>query len=639
MLDSPAEEVAKKVIEEDLPTTPEEAALSARRAFGDALPERLLGEEAYRVYERLYGRPVRFVEEVEEGIGEEEDWGVVLEGVDGEEVDVEGKESVEEQEVELREEEGEAEEMDREMNKPRRTRGADARVAEDINRAREGKGEGRARYQPAEEEDDGEPHIRAHPLTTMNRFGTSPASLPLPQQGLVEAISLQLAGTSNTHLAQAAEKVFGGVGLPYSTSTPTLGRSMPSKPIGLDASQNRMSDIEADVFMAALVPGMYASVMSVLVETRKRLGSAWAEEMVAKAEKGELRILDAGGAGAGVFAVRELLRAEWERMHEERAAEKSDTALVEPDGKLGGASESPPLGTATVLTGSDTLRYRASKLLEDTTLIPRLPNYMQTEEAKKKGKFDIVIAPHTLYPLRENYIRRSHLGNLWGMLSQDGGVLLLIEKGIPRGFEIIAAARQFLLESHIASPDLDALEAETQRPGAAPVEKEKGMIVAPCTNHVGCPMYQPQGMVKGRRDICHFSQRYVRPPFLQRILHAKEKNWEDVEFSYLSVTRGRDLCDSASEAVIQDVAATARAFEGYGLAPLDSDDSHAEAELEVPHPLTLPAPSSHPSNAPATSSSTSAHHPARSNAGPSRAPSADKPTATRASRPGVTCGR
>ena len=87
-------------------------------------------------------------------------------------------------------------------------------------------------------------------------------------------------------------------------------------------------------------------------------------------------------------------------------------------------------------------------------------------------------------------------------------------------------------------------------------------------------MYQPQGMLKGRRDICHFSQRYVRPPFLQKILAAKDKNFEDVKFSYLSVIRGVDLLQSRAESPINTEettdsvgnpgeAATDRAFEGY----------------------------------------------------------------------------
>ncbi|EMC98144.1 hypothetical protein BAUCODRAFT_32143 [Baudoinia panamericana UAMH 10762] len=455
------------------------------------------------------------------------------------------------------------------------------------------------------EDGDGELTLRTHPLTLANRFGTMPTTLQLPKDAFVEPATLLLSGLPNPHLASVAHRIFGGVGLPYSTSTPAKGKTMQQKPIALDAAQERMSDIDADVYLGVLMPGMLASITSILVETRKRLGTAWAESLVAKAEAGELRILDAGGGGAGVLAVRELLRAEWERMHEE-ASEHVDSpmALAEADGKLGGASASPPLGQATVLTGSDTLRKRASQLLDNTSFIPRLPDYVhtQTESARQEGKFDIIVAPHTLWPLREDYMRKVHVQNLWSLLRNDGGVMLLLEKGIARGFELVAAARNMLLDTRISSPEsreqsLDIAdprepEIEWDSPRTAEEQaesltrvKEKGMIIAPCTNHTGCPMYLPKGRVKGRKDICHFEQRYVRPSFLQKVLGARDKNWEDVKFSYVSVMRGRDLREADNEhaepEVVQGKGASDRAF--------DAHPDHLSANQEPPtHSLNLP---------------------------------------------------
>ncbi|KAK3697352.1 37S ribosomal protein S22 [Vermiconidia calcicola] len=562
--------------------SPEEAAREARKTFGDVLPKNHLSEEEYKVYKRLYGTPLKQQEQIE--LEQEEDGGVLVDdgagtGVlkEGESGDLEEVEFDETEEVRLRVEEGEEAEFVPGED--------DARLAGDINAAIAGEG--------AEEQDELVEEVekpqRIHPLTLANRFSTSPSTLQLPKHSLVEAIDAQISGMPNVHLSEAAHRVFGGIGLPYSTSTPNLAKTKQAKPIGIDASQSQMSDIEGDVFLAALVPGMYATIMSVLVETRKRLGTAWAEGLVEKAKKNELRILDAGGAGAGILAVREMLKAEWERMHEEERSPGSTMALAEANGKAGGASVSPPLGLATVLTGSDALRKRASRLLENTTFVPRLPDYLHTEEAKKKGKFDIIIAPHTLWPLREDYLRKSHVQNLWGMLSQDGGVMLVLEKGVARGFELIAGARQMLLDTRIASSsDTDSLEPlENSSPA---IEKDKAMIIAPCTNHSSCPMYKPQGMVKGRRDICHFNQRYVRPPFLQNILGAKDKNWEDVKFSYFSVMRGRDLREE--KGLVQDEEVTQRAFEGYR-EPL-AHDIEAEAIAakvgggSTPHSLILP---------------------------------------------------
>ena len=573
--------------------SPEEAALEARKKFGDALPEDYLSDEEYRVYERLYGTPLRYGEE---SLEEEKDGGVLVEDGDGtgvlktsEDGALEEVEFEEREDAALENDVGEGEDDGLQFTKS----GDDARLAADIDVAFSSDSDASPeQVEGVEAEED--TTLRAHPLTIVNRFSTFPSTLPLPKQSLVEPIKDQLSPKSNTHLKEAAHRVFGGVGLPYSVSTPAIGKTMQQKPVALDASQNHMSEMEGDVFLAALLPGMYASIMSVLVETRKRLGTAWVEVLVKKAERNELRVLDAGAGGAGILAVREMLKAEWERMHDESSSLDSVMALAEADGKLGGASASPPLGLATVLTGSDVLRKRASKLLENTTFVPRLPDYLHAEEAKKVGKFDIVIAPHTLWPLKEDYLRKSHLQNLWGMLSQDGGVMLVLEKGVARGFEMIADAREMLLDSSIASSHptreqpLNPLKEGASATNDMP-EKDKGTIIAPCTNHNSCPMYKPQGRVKGRRDFCHFSQRYVRPPFLQTILGAKDKNWEDVKFSYLAIMRGRDLREE--NGIEQGTVATDRAFDGYQEREFDGQKmmemSIKEAQVRVPS-LSLP---------------------------------------------------
>lgn len=54
-------------------------------------------------------------------------------------------------------------------------------------------------------------------------------------------------------------------------------------------------------------------------------------------------------------------------------------------------------------------------------------------------------------------------------------------------------------------------------------------------------MYRVPGPSKGRKDFCSFQQRYIRPNYLQRVLGARDRNHDDVDFSYLSVMRGDDL--------------------------------------------------------------------------------------------------
>lgn len=108
------------------------------------------------------------------------------------------------------------------------------------------------------------------------------------------------------------------------------------------------------------------------------------------------------------------------------------------------------------------------------------------------------------------------------------------------------------------------------------------MIIAPCTNHLTCPMHNPAGPTKGRRDYCHFEQRYIRPPFLQRIMGAKDRNHEDIKFSYLAVQRGADL--RQEQDIQQDVQATDSAFEGFE--HLEETDTTTSSSGF--HPLSLP---------------------------------------------------
>jgi ribosomal protein RSM22 (predicted rRNA methylase) len=596
---------------EALNASPEDVARAARQRFGDSLPEDLLNDKQYAAYERLYGPPVgntrdEMVDlEVNELEGELDETdnvgtGILKENEDGvlEEVEyIEEEEFEEQEEQELVEEDAEGvTEVDPEAD-------LDAQTIKDL---------AALRLSPELLEDSEESidapydHTRAHPLTVANRFGTPSSTVQLPASSFVDPVTRLVSGVPNKHISEVAHRIFGGVGLPYSTSTPQLALNLPQKAIPLNPSQGRMSDMDADIFTTTLMPGIYASVFSVLVETRKRLGSSWLESLLTR--EGGPRILDAGGAGVGVMAARDVLQAEWERMHDTSGDEDSFMAIAEAGGKTGGESIPAPVGKATVLTSNEALRYRASKLLDNTTFLPRLPDYMHAtdESARERGKYDIIIAPHTLWPLKEDHIRKQYVKNLWSLLSTDGGVLVLLEKGVPRGFELVAAARELLLNSRISSPGNEAMSEDVEEPGEGTVwgkqPKDKGMIVAPCTNHLGCPMYVNRGISKGRKDFCHFKQRYIRPPFLQKILGAKHRNHEDVEFSYVSVMRGRDLRDKDEENIIQGEVATDRAFIGFENPQAMTEEVEDEFDptapavpdmedtstSETPHSLSLP---------------------------------------------------
>ncbi|KAF2467250.1 uncharacterized protein BDR25DRAFT_376134 [Lindgomyces ingoldianus] len=573
------------------PTNIEESVRRARQLFGDALPRGYLDDTEYTVYERLYGTPI-FVDKAEDleefSIQEEKVFEAEL--PDGSPVLLRQGEDGELEEVEMAEEPEEA--LEKKTDLDAEPKEADTMTETKWEEVREERAEiyhqevyerssalHERDYEDAEDAED-EDFMRAHPLTIAGRFAPSPSTVFLPKECFVDPVTELLTRTNHKHLAESARRIFGGEGLPHSATTAAAHLGKEQKPIPLDPSQAEWGNIEGDVYMAAVMAGTYSTVTSTLVEVRRRLGTPWMERLLEK--KGGPMILDAGSGGAGVIAWHEVLRAEWHRMHEDSGATSHGSV---------------PLGKATVLTGSDALRHRSSRLLENTTFIPRLPDLVQAGEElnpqQPRKLYDVIIAPHTLWPIKQEYLRKEQVDKYWSLLNPKGGVLILLEKGLPRGFEVIAAAREHLLDKHISSPDSTEVEIPIEKQTTDNgddtrfVTKDTGMIIAPCTNHSKCPMYLTPGISTGRKDLCFFSQRYIRPPYLQRILNATDRNHEDVQFSYLAVQRGRDqrnpLHDPLGQGVVQDEEVTKEAFGGH--------EWNSEDELRTPadvNPLTLP---------------------------------------------------
>ena len=423
--------------------------------------------------------------------------------------------------------------------------------------------------------------MRSHPLTVAGRFATFPATLHIPRETFVDPITTLLSSSSSKHRTEVAEQLFGGPGLPFSPATPVSKRHLRQKIIGLDASQGNMKPIEGNVFLAAVMPGVYASITSTLVEVRKRLGAKWISDLLST--EGGPRVLDAGTGGVGILAWREIVKAEC--------------------GVKYGAEPTPelmPPSKSTVVVGSLALRQRVSSLLENTTFLPRLPDHVHVSSAEtldgrsttQRTPYDVVIAAHTLWPLTRPYERKLQVEKLWSLLDPDGGVLIILEKGLPGGFEAVAGARQRLLEKYI-SPSVFA-EDEIGRPITSDGQQSGGMIIAPCTNHAACPMYQSSKQRAGSKDFCHFAQRFIRPPFLQEMVGAKERNHEDVQFSYIAVRRGKDERDTG---LVQGEAATVAAFVGHLKGKPARDDPADESQrkvlkrpsrIPVIRPLSLP---------------------------------------------------
>ncbi|KXX76667.1 Methyltransferase-like protein 17, mitochondrial [Madurella mycetomatis] len=624
----------------------------ARQTFGNTLPPGYLSPEEYRLYERLYGPPLRettpedvgipyrsaegelydgllpkhaLLREIQGGLLEEVEYtidrSVTAEAKDGmaddileeaerenldpEEIDLEGvalenMEGIDAPESVPTTADGRVDYLNVKANNRREYNAllklqrdfeaASLLPAEEIHEEESIIEQEEPREEEEINEDEGEPDAsfsgpvwethkstRLHEHTTMGRSGTYPSTLQLPKLTFVEPISALLGRADVTHVREAAERVLGGPGLPYGPATPKSKSNLPQKGLQLQAGHHRMSEIEADAFIATMLPGLYASVMSALVEVRKRLGEDWLRGLLTRTDGTPPRVLDVGAGGAGLAAWQDVLQAQWDVLRE-----KGEVKNREPPGKR------------TVIVGNDNLRHRISRFLHNTTFLPRLPDYVHSVEGSERKLdsggtpaprkvFDVIIASHMLMPLEKEYKRKEFLDNLWSMLSPEGGVLIVLEKGHPRGFEAVANVRSRILDEFIIPPTPrsrgEELQSSTER------TPEPGMIIAPCTNHTACPMYHMPGVSPGRKDFCHFNQRFIRPPFLQQVLGASHRSHEDIKFSYLAVRRGvypegyAAPASSSKSTFLQGQQAADRAFAGYGKV----GDAGA-----APHALSLP---------------------------------------------------
>ncbi|KAF5006263.1 hypothetical protein FDECE_7353 [Fusarium decemcellulare] len=577
----------------------EQVVRDAKQRFRDTLPKGYLNDEEYALYERLYGAPLRETRPEDVGIPEHADMGpqpprpdnegTILRQVEGgefEEITYQiSRDEVEEELDEAEEVMPQAELADLSIEQlaqqapgyvdlvARSQREYDAmqKLAKDFEETKRQHQEAENEAAAAEEElaerqaeAEETPYwpeehwservpgetMRFHPLSLDGRFHDSPVEISLPRDELIMPIRDLLQRTHIDHVKSAAESAFGGAGLPLSPATPEGKRNGNMRVVGLQADQRHMTEIEADAFIAGFLPPAYASVMASLREVRKRVGSDWLQS---KLKDGSgISILDAGSGGAGLVAWDEIVRAEWE--------------LLKEDGQVKGSNVP---GKRTVVVGSDRLRHRIKSFLHNTTFLPRLPDYEHSGEMRgehldagdkpqPRKSYDIIVASHLFLKEQQDHYRQAILNNLWNLLNKDGGVLIVLEKAHPRGFEAVAHVRDTVLKQFLlpqsGQPEIPP---EDFNP-AFHREREPGHVIAPCTNQGVCPMYQTAGKSTGRKDFCHFSQRFVRPTFYTRMLGNSQNNQGDVEFSYVAIRRG-----VAKESSLTGKQATEEAFKGF----------------------------------------------------------------------------
>lgn len=572
------------------------------------LPKDYLTPREYALYERFYGPPLRETEPDDVGITassdvdsrppDSEDGYTIVRSVEGGQIEAVKQEIADdgnpENEGHRSARGGTVKAMDlthedvERMGRNPRERAALLRLLEDFKATQkrensklseakeevEGAKEKPVDQWPEEADLDGqyreESRSQFHRHTLRGHFHSSSVEIQLPKERILQPIS-NLLTRSHPHMVKAAaEEIFGGPGLPSSPGWAGSIRRGKMEGVGFHPDRRHMTEIQADAFIAAYLPPMYASVLAILREVRRRLGSDWLQSRLQMGKEGGLSVLDVGGGGAGLLAWDEVLRAEWE--------------VLKDDGKV--QAEHPPQWRKTAVIGSERLRNRVKTFLENTTFLPRLPDYEHSgqtqgehldagDKPQPRKQSDVVIASHLLLQELPGFRRQEVVESVWNMVNKDGGILIIIEKPHPRGFEAMAHARDTVLKQYLV-PQSD--EPETGAGKVSPAlqgEKEQGHVIAPCTTQGTCPMYKQPGESVGRKDSCHFVQRYVQPGFTRSAGAGQGKNQGKVMHCFVAIRRGVPRKSS-----LTGREATRKAFDGY-------EDSQETPDMQTTPRLIL----------------------------------------------------
>ncbi|KAH7059913.1 mitochondrial small ribosomal subunit Rsm22-domain-containing protein [Linnemannia elongata] len=151
----------------------------------------------------------------------------------------------------------------------------------------------------------------------------------------------------------------------------------------------------------------------------------------------------------------------------------------------------------------------------------------------KAAKYDVVMSAFALSELTTPALRKSTLEHLW---NSTNDMLILVDRGTPSGFRILAEAREQILgldlDRIITKPKYDAYGELI--PDEPIIKPEPAHVVAPCPHDKVCPMYES---LSRDSQWCHFSQKVQRPDFLRKTKHSKD-NYEDAKYTYVVLRKG-----------------------------------------------------------------------------------------------------
>lgn len=193
----------------------------------------------------------------------------------------------------------------------------------------------------------------------------------------------------------------------------------------------------------------YAAVYTVLKELQKRVPNLSVKSL-----------LDFGcGTGTGIWAARDIFG--YDQVQNILGVDISQDML--------------DIASALLETPTETV---SSRDLRDCNV--EFQRYLSFDTSRADR--DLVISAFTLTDLMDNpSVLKSTVQNLW---NQTKDTLVIVDRGTPEGFKIVAQARQWILD----------MEGESH-------------VVAPCPHDGACPILK----LNHTQFWCHFSQRVQRP--------------------------------------------------------------------------------------------------------------------------------
>lgn len=321
------------------------------------------------------------------------------------------------------------------------------------------------------------------------------------------------------------------------------------------------TNMEVDSHIASLFLQNYGSIFQSLSELKKRLGDKFKPD----------RILDVGyGPATGIIALNDLMGPDFRPYSKEAVIlghiEMQKRAKILLSRQANEAPNDPNIYSDAEAAETDQIEVENDLVGEVMTKKIKTVTKLRDSVPSSKS-YDLIILTHQLLKAEEKFPIEVDMNIEWYLkMLAPGGHIILIERGNPMGFEIIARARQVMLrpenfaEEHGKIPrpwtkgistevfnkrevgsshetpqkDLstDFFERapedeevsgakkvqESSQPGEPSGESYFLKVVAPCPHHKKCPLQigKPQFYDYGEgRDLkfCNFQKSVLRPKY------------------------------------------------------------------------------------------------------------------------------